>query len=163
MFSPKRFNLWISSIVSILFSCRTRSHSTSNAHVFGAVHFLTMTKPLGGVHLIVMEESLYWFTSCILCLQFCNAFATHFSPHQFEVTTKGSCETTIHNIKCTLDLHPDWGCFFAKHGKRFQFGVKSGHISKTSCNKWKHHTTHPLCLCILCIWVSSILHSKMMS
>ncbi len=29
------------------------------AHVLGAVHFLTMTKPLGGVHLIAMGESLY--------------------------------------------------------------------------------------------------------
>ncbi len=44
----------------------------------------------------------------ILCLQFCNAFTTHFSPHQFRVAIKGGCEAIIHDISCTLDLHLDW-------------------------------------------------------
>jgi hypothetical protein len=26
-----------------------------------------------------------------------------------------------------------------------------GLISKTSCNKWEHHTIYPFSLCILCI------------
>jgi hypothetical protein len=55
-----------------------------------------------------MGETLYRFISCVLCLQFCEAFATHFSPHQFGVVTKGGCEAIIHGIKCTLDLHPNW-------------------------------------------------------
>jgi hypothetical protein len=35
------------------------------------------------------------------------------------------------------------GCSLAICGKHFQFGVKRGHISRTSCNWWRHHTTHP--------------------
>jgi len=59
-------------------------------------------------------------------------------------------------IKCTLDLLPQLGCFVVKCGKCFQFGVKRDHISKTSCNKWIHNVTHPLCLCIICIWISLV-------
>jgi len=40
-------------------------------------------------------------------LQFHHAFATHFSLHQFGVTTKCDCEITIHDIICILDLHLD--------------------------------------------------------
>jgi hypothetical protein len=68
---------------------------------------LAITKPLGGVHTIAMGESLYGFTSYVLCLQFHDAFATHFFPHQFKIVTKGGCETIIHSIKCTLNLHVD--------------------------------------------------------
>jgi len=39
-----------------------------------------MTKPLGGVHPIVVVEMLYQLTSHVLCLQFCDAFATQFLP-----------------------------------------------------------------------------------
>jgi hypothetical protein len=60
------------------------------------------------IHLITIKETLYQLTSCILCLQFCNVFATHFSSHQYEVTTEGACEAIIHNIKCSLDFHPNW-------------------------------------------------------
>ncbi len=67
-----------------------------------------MTKLLGGVHHITMGETLYRFTSHFLCLQFRDVFVTHFSPDQFEITIKGGCETIIHGIKCTLDLHPNW-------------------------------------------------------
>jgi hypothetical protein len=31
--------------------------------------------------------------------------ATHFSPHEFRIITKGGCETIIHGIRCTLNLH----------------------------------------------------------
>jgi len=37
-------------------------------HVFGVVHFLAMTKPLGAICSIAMGEMLYWFISHILCL-----------------------------------------------------------------------------------------------
>jgi hypothetical protein len=53
-------------------------------------HFLTMTKLLGGIRPIAVGETLYRFTSQALCFQFHEAFATHFSPHQFGVTTKGA-------------------------------------------------------------------------
>jgi hypothetical protein len=69
---------------------------------------LGMTKPLSGVCPIIVGETLYRFTSYVLCLQFHEAFTTHFSPHQFGVVIKGGCETIIHGIKCTLDLHLDW-------------------------------------------------------
>jgi hypothetical protein len=62
------------------------------------VHFLAMTKLSSGVGPISMGEALYQFISHTLCLQFYNAFATHFSLHQFGVATKGECETVIHGI-----------------------------------------------------------------
>jgi hypothetical protein len=70
-----------------------------------------MTKPLGGVRPIAVRETLYRFKSHVLCFQFHEAFTTHFSSHQFEVATKGGCETIIHGVRCTLDLHPDWVVF----------------------------------------------------
>jgi hypothetical protein len=78
------------------------------AHVFGTARLLARTKPLGGVHPIAMGETLYRFTSCALCLQIYETFATHFSSHQFGIATKGGCEIVIHDNKCTLDLHLDW-------------------------------------------------------
>jgi hypothetical protein len=51
------------------------------AHVLGMASLLTMTKPFDGVHPIIMGETLYQFTSCAICFQFHDAFATHFSPH----------------------------------------------------------------------------------
>jgi len=56
-------------------------------------------------------ETLCQFKSYVLCLQFCDAFATHFSSHQFGIATKGKCEVVIHDIKCTLDLHFNWVVF----------------------------------------------------
>jgi hypothetical protein len=47
-------------------------------------------------------------TSRFLCFKFHDAFTTHFSSHQFKVTMKGGCETVIHGIRCTLDLHLNW-------------------------------------------------------
>jgi len=57
-------------------------------------------------------------------------FYNTFSPHQFRVATKGSYEIIIHGIMCTLYLHPQLGWFPIRCGKRLQFGVKRGHISK---------------------------------
>jgi hypothetical protein len=66
-----------------------------------------MIKPSGGVHIIAMKETLYQFIKCVLCFPFHKTLETHFSPHQFEVATKGSCEAIIHNIRCTHDFHLD--------------------------------------------------------
>jgi hypothetical protein len=77
------------------------------ARIFGVVCLLTMTKPLGGVCPIVVGETLYQLTSHALCFQFCEVFVTHFFLHQFGVITKGGCESIIHSIRCTLDLHID--------------------------------------------------------
>jgi hypothetical protein len=74
------------------------------ACILGAAYLLTMTKPLRGVHPIVVGET-YRLTSHALCFQFLETFTTHFSPHQFGVTTKCGCEVVIHGMKCTLDLH----------------------------------------------------------
>jgi hypothetical protein len=40
---------------------------------------------------------------------------------------------------------PQLNCSSTKHGKHLRFNVKKSHISKTSCNMWGHHTTHPFC------------------
>jgi hypothetical protein len=45
------------------------------------------------------------------CLQFCGNFTTHFSSHQFGIATRGGCETIIHGIKWTLNLHHKWVVF----------------------------------------------------
>ncbi len=76
--------------------------------VLGVGCLLAMTKILGGIHPIAVGETLYRLTSRALCLQFHNTFVTHFSPHKFRVATKGSCETVIHGIMCTLELYLDW-------------------------------------------------------
>jgi hypothetical protein len=55
-----------------------------------------------------MGETLYRLTSLSFCLQFHEAFATHFSPHQFGIATKGGYEAIIHGTKCTMYLHPNW-------------------------------------------------------
>jgi len=44
----------------------------------------------------------------MLCFQFYETFAIHFSPHQFGISTKGGFKVVIHDIRCTLDLHFDW-------------------------------------------------------
>jgi hypothetical protein len=67
-------------------------------HILGVVHLLVMTKPLGGVCPIVIKKALYWLIGRNLCFQFQDAFATHLSPRQFGITTKGGSETIIHGI-----------------------------------------------------------------
>ncbi len=49
-----------------------------------------------------------------------------------------------------LRLSFQLGCSLARRGKHIQYNVKRGHILKTLCSKWGHHTIHPLCSCI---WV----------
>jgi hypothetical protein len=126
------------------------------AHFFGVAHLLAMTKPSSGVCPIIMGETLYQFTSYALCFQFCETFVTHFSPHQFGIATKGGYDVIIHEISVPWTF-TSMGCSSIGHSKCFQFSVKMVHISKDLCNKWGHHITHPLCLCILCIEVSFIL------
>jgi hypothetical protein len=128
-------------------------------HVFGMAHLLALTKPFNGIHSITVAKVVYQLTSRALCFQFHVAFVTHFFSHLFKVITMGGCEIIIHGIKCILNLHPQLGYFLSRCGKHFQFNVERGHISKNLCNKWKYHTTHPLCSCILCIWVSFVLQS----
>jgi hypothetical protein len=70
-----------------------------------------MTKPSSGVYAFAIGETSYRFTSHVLCIQSHEIFATHFSSHQFGVTTKGGCEIIIHGIKCNLDLHLDMVIF----------------------------------------------------
>jgi len=80
-------------------------------HILRTAHFLIMTKPSSGVCLVVVGETLYCLISHTLYLQFRDAFATQFSPHQFGVATKGKCEVVIHGIMCIFDLHFDWVVF----------------------------------------------------
>jgi hypothetical protein len=87
-----------------LFSYCTCHIPPQIARVLGITRLLATIKLLGGVHPIISGESFYQLTSHTLCLQFREAFATHFPPHQFVVATKGGCEVVIHDIKCTLDL-----------------------------------------------------------
>jgi hypothetical protein len=129
------------------------------AHVFGLAYLLAMTKLLGGVRPIIVRKTLYRFTSHIWCLQFHNTFATNFSPHQFGVATKDSYEVVIHDIKCTLNLHSNYVIFKLDMLNAYNSVSRGAHISRTSCNKWGHPTTHPFCSCILCIWISPILQS----
>jgi hypothetical protein len=56
LFSPKRFNIWVPSIISALFSY---SHIPPRTHVLGATCLLVMIKPLSRICLIVVGESLY--------------------------------------------------------------------------------------------------------
>jgi hypothetical protein len=70
-----------------------------------------MTKLLGGVCLITIEETLYQLINYALCFHFCDAFATHLSLHKFNVATKGKCEAIIHGIMFTLGLHLNWVVF----------------------------------------------------
>jgi hypothetical protein len=60
----------------------------------------TFASPCFGREPRAKIATFYAFNSVI-------TFAAHFSPHQFGVVIKGGCEAIIHNMKCTLDLHPD--------------------------------------------------------
>jgi hypothetical protein len=94
-----------------------------------------MTKPLGEVRPIAMGETLYQLTTCILYLQFCEAFATQFSPHEFGDVIKGGCETIIHNIRCTLDLHPNSIILQLDVVNAFNLVLKRVIISRILCNR----------------------------
>ncbi len=107
LFLARRFNEWIPLVVSILFHITHGHIPPWISCVLGVAYFLTISKLSSGVCFITMGETLYWFISRILCLQFHNAFVTNFSLHQFRIVIKGNCEIVIHDVKCTLDLHLD--------------------------------------------------------
>ncbi|KAL2612792.1 hypothetical protein R1flu_024484 [Riccia fluitans] len=78
------------------------------AYLLGASRLLALAKPSGGVRPIAVGEVLYRLVARTLGFQFREALADHFSPLQFGVATRGGCETIIHGLRATLDLHPDW-------------------------------------------------------
>ncbi|KAL2634304.1 hypothetical protein R1flu_005783 [Riccia fluitans] len=80
----------------------------STAYLLGASRLLALEKPSGSVRPIVMEEVLHRLVACTLGFQFREALVDHFSPLQFGVATRGGCETIIHGLRATLDLHLDW-------------------------------------------------------
>ncbi|KAL2649352.1 hypothetical protein R1flu_017480 [Riccia fluitans] len=81
--------------------------SPSMAYLIGASHLLALEKPSGGVRPIAVGEILYRLVASSLGFQFWEALADHFSPLQFGVATRGGCETIIHGLRATLDVHPD--------------------------------------------------------
>ncbi|KAL2653584.1 hypothetical protein R1flu_021712 [Riccia fluitans] len=80
----------------------------STAYLLGASRLLALEKPSGGVRPIVVGEVLYQLVAHTLGFQFWKDLADHFSPLKFGVATHGGCETIIHGLRATLDLHPDW-------------------------------------------------------
>ncbi|KAL2634313.1 hypothetical protein R1flu_005792 [Riccia fluitans] len=80
----------------------------SMAYLLGASCLLALEKPSGGVRPIAVGEVLYRLVAHTLGFQFREALADHFSPLQFSVAMRGGCETIIHGLPATLDLHPDW-------------------------------------------------------
>ncbi|KAL2634242.1 hypothetical protein R1flu_005721 [Riccia fluitans] len=82
--------------------------SPSMAYLLGASRLLALEKPSGGVRPIAVGEVLYRLVARSLGFQFWDALADHFSPLQFGVVMRGGCETIIHGLHATLDLHPDW-------------------------------------------------------
>jgi hypothetical protein len=148
MFSPWRFNKWIPSIVPTLFSYHIRSHSTPNCTCLWRSPPFNHDQTFGWNSSHYSGESLYRVTSHVLCLWFHKTFTTHFSPHQFGVVTKGGC-----NLRHQVHLEPSpWlGYSLVGCGKHFQFNVKKGHISRTSCSKWHSYHWSPF-NCIIYIW-----------
>ncbi len=127
-----------------------KSHSTLNCMCFWSgplfnhdQAFRSLSHCSGG--------NKYEVTSHVLCFQFYDTFATHFSPHQFRVVTKGSYEVVIHDIRCTLDLHPNWVVLQLDMANAFNLVSRKAIFQELLCNRWRHHTIHPLCSCILCI------------
>jgi hypothetical protein len=111
LFSPWRFNEWIPLVVATLFSYWTRPHFTPNCTCFlndlpfshDKAFRWSLSHYSGGI--IILIHKLRFMSSILL--DFCNTFF----PHQFGVATKGGCESIIHDIKCIVDLHPDWLVF----------------------------------------------------
>jgi hypothetical protein len=100
---------------------------------------------------IVSTHKTHFMLSISLCL--CNTFLS--------TLIQNSNQGWMWNNNPWHQLHlgpsPRLCCFSIGCGKCFQFGVKGGHISRTSCNRWGHHIIHPFCLCIRCIWMSLVL------
>ncbi|KAL2614144.1 hypothetical protein R1flu_025836 [Riccia fluitans] len=82
--------------------------SASTTYLLGASHLLALEKPSGGVRPIVVGEVLYLLVARTLGFQCREALVDHFSHLQFDVATCGGCETIIHGLRATLDLHPNW-------------------------------------------------------
>ncbi|KAL2608814.1 hypothetical protein R1flu_027387 [Riccia fluitans] len=78
------------------------------AYLLGASCLLALEKPLGGIRPIAVGEVLYRLVVVTLGFKFWEALVDHFSPLQFGVAMRGGCETIIHGLRTTLDLHPDW-------------------------------------------------------
>ncbi|KAL2609230.1 hypothetical protein R1flu_027803 [Riccia fluitans] len=87
----------------------TQGHlSLAVARLLGASCLLAIKKDSGGVRPIAVGEALYRLVARSLSLQFRATFSYHFEPWQFGVATHGGCETIVHGLQATLDLHPDW-------------------------------------------------------
>ncbi|KAL2649812.1 hypothetical protein R1flu_017940 [Riccia fluitans] len=82
--------------------------SSPAARILRASRLLALEKDAGGMHLIVVGETLYCLVARSISLQYRDAFAAHFEPWQFAMATPDSCETIVHGLWATFDLHPDW-------------------------------------------------------
>jgi hypothetical protein len=95
-------------ICSTLFPYLARSHPTSNCTYPWNDLLLSHDQTFKWSSFHCHGETLYQFPIYALCLQFCDAFATHFSSHEFGITTKGRREAVIYGIKCILNFQLDW-------------------------------------------------------
>ncbi|KAL2653717.1 hypothetical protein R1flu_021845 [Riccia fluitans] len=82
--------------------------SLATARLLGASRLLAIEKDSCGVRPISVGEALYRLVARSLSLHFRATFSDHFEPWQFGVATHGGCETIVHGLRATLDLHPDW-------------------------------------------------------
>ncbi|KAL2653409.1 hypothetical protein R1flu_021537 [Riccia fluitans] len=82
--------------------------SAPTAYLLGASCLLALKKPLGGIQPVAVGEVHYRLVACSLGFQFRETLVDHFNPLQFGVAMRGGCETIIHDLHATLDLHPDW-------------------------------------------------------
>lgn len=81
------------------FPCDHGSHSRRPITcVLGVIKLLALSKLLNGIKLIAMGEVFYRLVKRALCVQLCDAFFFHLSPHQFGVAIMGECEVMVHNI-----------------------------------------------------------------
>jgi hypothetical protein len=103
LFSLRRFNKWIPSVVLALWSYCARSHSTSNRIYpwnspppYHDKACRWSSSHCSARNIILIHKPCFMLS---IPQHFCNTFL----PHQFGVAIKGNYEIVIHNIKCTLD------------------------------------------------------------
>ncbi|KAL2643392.1 hypothetical protein R1flu_010979 [Riccia fluitans] len=96
--------------------------SLAAARLLGASCLLAIEKDSGGVRPIAEGEALDRLVARSLSLQFRATFSDHFEPWQFGVATRGGCETIVHGLRATLDLHPDWVLQLEDYGVGIQLG-----------------------------------------
>ncbi len=77
-------------------------------HILGAITFLALAKPFGGIRSIVVGEVFYCLVNIALWFQLRNVFSFHMLPHQFGVVIRGECKAMVHGIWITLNIHPNW-------------------------------------------------------